>query len=137
MGHGGMATGCNAARSHLRLQPLLALTSSLLQSLLPTSLQSVGMPYVLISAYACDECLNSEATITKYVEKYNRSVGLCEGCNKYLWKKATKESHKFSEFKHASYCQKAYDRDGTCIIYDDLVAVLARKCELREQAMGE
>ena len=68
------------------------------------------MPYVLISAYSCDECLNSEATITKYVEKYNRSVGLCEGCNKYLWKKATKESHKFSEFKHASYVQKVHEK---------------------------
>ena len=90
------------------------------------------MPYVTV--YICDMCQESKATLWKHSNKLNRDIGTCKACDAYMWVQATRESQKFSEFKESSYSQKIFERDGSCLIHDELVDIVARKCELREKA---
>ena len=49
-----------------------------------------------------------------------------------MWVRAKKESEKYSEFSGASYEARIFERDGSCLIFDSMVDILARKCELRD-----
>ena len=121
---------CNAVRSHLRLQPLLALRIHQISSAFQPSCNFQTMPYVTL--YMCDECCDRKATINKQSYKFNRYVGLCAECDSYMWVRAKKESEKYSEFTGASYEARIFERDGSCLIFDSMIDILARKCELRD-----
>ena len=90
------------------------------------------MPYVTL--YMCDECCDRKATITKHSYKLNRKIGLCAECDSYMWVRAKKESEKYSEFTGASYEARIFERDGSCLVFDSLIDILARRCEIREIA---
>ena len=47
---------------------------------------------------------------------------------------AKEESATFSEFKEASYVSQIFDRDGSCIIFDQKIDALANRIGLRRQA---
>ena len=89
------------------------------------------MPYVTL--HMCDECCDRKATINKQSYKFNRYVGLCAECDSYMWVRAKKESEKYSEFTGASYEARIFERDGSCLIFDSYIDILARKCDLREK----
>ena len=90
------------------------------------------MPYVTV--YMCDECLDRKASSWKHSFIMNRHVGLCADCDTYMWSAAKKESEKYSEFREASYESRIFERDGSCLIFDSYIDILARKCDLREKA---
>ena len=86
------------------------------------------MPWI----HMCDECVNAKSTVIRTSAYYGREVRLCNDCNDYMWRQATKEASKFSEFKNASDAATIFDKDGSCMVFDRLIDSLAKRCEIRE-----
>ena len=91
---------------------------------------SVDMPWV----YMCDECLSQKATEQRARNYFNSEVGLCSECYDRYWAESKKESTKFSEFKESGYISQIFDRDGSCLIFDQKIDALANRIGLRRQA---